>query len=299
MTLPLERRRIRLSAGEMAYVDMGEGPAVLLLHGFPTSAHLWRREAWLLAQRMRVIAPDLLGYGHSDCPEGADLSERAQAGYVGELLERLGIDELAIAGHDIGGAIAQILALDGDVTVKAMVLVDAACFDAWPAEGVRMLQSVPSDRQTASFVEEILRAAFSRGIARLDRVEPGAIDSYLEPWKQDPHALFRAARAMTGSGLVGRDAELAALDIPTLIIWGEEDPYLPVELAERLGDAIPFSTVALLPGCSHYVMEDAPQTVGPLIHDFLRSRYLGQSHGHAHADGPVRVLLQRPQAGGE
>src|SRR5207253_1449140 len=86
VTLSLERKRIRISAGEMAYVDMGEGRPVVLLHGFPTSAHLWRREAWLLAQRMRVLVPDLMGYGESDQPLDAELSERAQAGYVGELL---------------------------------------------------------------------------------------------------------------------------------------------------------------------------------------------------------------------
>src|SRR5207249_5783666 len=123
VSLPLERKRIGLTAGEMAYVDMGEGPPVLLLHGFPTSADLWRREAWLIAQRMRVIVPDLIGYGQSDKPVDADLTEPAQAGYVRELLDLLGVDDVAIVGHGIGGALAQMLALDAPGRVKALVLL--------------------------------------------------------------------------------------------------------------------------------------------------------------------------------
>jgi pimeloyl-ACP methyl ester carboxylesterase len=279
----------------MAYVDMGDGPPVLLLHGFPTSADLWRREAWLLAQRMRVIAPDLLGYGESDKPADADLSEPAQAGYVRELLSALGIDELAIVGHDIGGAVAQMLALDEKPKARALVLLDSACFEAWPTESVRMIQSVATAQETAVFAEETLRATFARGVAHQDRLEEGAVAAYLRPWQEDAPAFFRAARGLTGKGLAGRELELEDLDLPALIIWGEADPFLPSSLAERLGEAIPGSTVALLPGCSHFVNEDAPSTVGPLIHEYLRARYLGERHGHG--GGPVQVFLERPTDG--
>ena len=76
-------------------------------------------------------------------------------------------------------------------------------------------------------------------------------------------------------------------------MWGEDDPFLPAALAERLGEALPGSMVALLPGCGHLVMEDAPDTVAGLVHQFLRRQYLREEHHHAH-DGPVRVFLQRP-----
>jgi 2-hydroxymuconate-semialdehyde hydrolase len=297
MSLELSLSRARVSAGELAYVDIGEGPPVLLLHGFPTSSYLWRREAWLLAQRMRVIAPDLLGYGESDKPEDADLSEPAQAGYVCELLARLGVDELAIVGHDIGGAIAQLLALGGELSVRTLVLLDSDCFDAWPIEGVKMLQAATPEQETPEFVEEILRLTFDLGISHRSRVDESIIEAYLRPWRTDARAFFRATRGITGRGLSGRDDELAALDQRVLIIWGEDDPFLGAELGERLGEAIPGSTVALLPGCSHFVTEDAPQTVGPLIYEFLRSQYLMNPHSHVHERGPVSVFLERPQGG--
>jgi 2-hydroxymuconate-semialdehyde hydrolase len=287
--IPSELRRASVSGGALAYLDLGQGPPVVLLHGFPTSSFLWRREAWLLAQRMRVIAPDLLGYGRSAAPPDVDLSEPAQAGYVRELLDHLGVHELAVVGHDIGGAVAQMLALDGGLEVRAMALVDSACFDAWPVEGVRMLQAVTPEQQTAQFAEGVVRLTFDLGMAHRDRLDEPDLRSYLEPWIRDPGALFRAVRAISGSGLAGRDAELAALDAPVLIVWGEEDPFLGSELAERLGDVLPGSAVALLPGCSHFVTEDAPQTVGPLVYEYLRARYLGQTHHHS---GPVPIGLE-------
>ena len=293
MSLDVERKRAMVSGGEIAYLDLGEGPPVLLLHGYPSSSYLWRREAWLFAQRMRVIAPDLLGYGESDKPERADLSERAQTGYVTELLGQLGIDELAVVGHDLGGAIAQMLALDGELRVRTLVLVDSDCFDAWPIEGVKMLQAATPDQETEEFVEEVVRLAFDLGVAHKAMMEEGDLDAYVRPWRGDPAAFFRATRGLTGRGLAGREEELAALDQRVLIIWGEDDPYLGSELALQLGDILPGSTVALLPGCSHFVTEDAPQTVGPLIYEYLRTHYLGQSHHHAEPGGPVPVSLER------
>src|SRR5207302_3424243 len=122
----IERRRAALSGGELSYLDGGEGPAVVLLHGFPSSAYLWRRELPLLGSRMRVVAPDLLGYGESEKPPEADFTVRAQAGYVGELLDVLGIGAAAFVGHDLGGGVAQLLALEG--RAAAIVLLDTVCF---------------------------------------------------------------------------------------------------------------------------------------------------------------------------
>jgi 2-hydroxymuconate-semialdehyde hydrolase len=283
--------RASVSGGEIAYVEQGQGPPVVLLHGFPTSSFLWRREITLLSSRMRVIAPDLLGYGESEKPIDADLAMTAQRTYVRELLDGLGIEEFAVVGHDLGGVVAQLLALEGGV--RTMVLLDAACFDVWPIKGVKMLQGASPDQRTAEFVEGVVRLTFDLGVAHRDRLTDGDLQRYLEPWLADPEAFFRAVRAIDGVGLAGRESELAGVAAPTLLVWGEDDPFLPPELAERLSDILPESTVALLPGCSHFVTEDAGPTVDQLIYEFLRLRYLGESHSHAHA-GPVQVFLERP-----
>ncbi len=279
------------SGGEIAFVDEGDGPPLVLLHGFPTSSLLWRRVLPPLAARMRVLAVDLLGYGRSAKPADAALHIRAQARYVRELLQGNGIEEFAVVGHDIGGGVAQLLALEGGVA--ALVLVDGVALDAWPIEGVRMIQGATPEQETPEFVRDVVGVALDLGAARPLGEEARA--AYAAPFEgpEGARAFFRAARAIDGIGLADREADLSRLEIPTLLVWGEDDPYIPVEIADRLADLLPHAVEVLLPGCSHLVPEDAADTLAQLVGEFLRARYLGLSHGHDHASGPVAVDLHR------
>ena len=209
-----------MNEGEVPYLDQGEGPPVVLLHGVSSSPSLWRNVLPMLSERTRVIAPDLTRVG-------PDLSR--QTTQVRKLLDHLEVEEFAAAGHGAGGVIAELLALEGGV--RCLVLIDAG------------------------------------------------------PVGQD------GERALHGAP----DAEaLARLEVPSLVIWGEEDPYLPIGEAERLADALPHSTLVLLPGCGHFLPEEAPDTVGPLVSEFLRARYLGLPHAHDHAGaGPIPIELHR------
>ena len=105
--------------------------------------------------------------------------------------------------------------------------------------------------------------------------------------------------ALDGEGLTGHDDTFAAWELPVLILWGEDDGFLPVHIAERLNDAMPTSTLGVLPGCGHFVTEDAPETLAPMIYEYLRVRYLRAPHG-AHAgegaEGIVRIQLERKPA---
>jgi pimeloyl-ACP methyl ester carboxylesterase len=286
VNLPVGRARI--SGGELAYVEIGEGPPVVLLHGFPTSSFLWRDLIPVLSVGMRVVAPDLLGYGASDHPGGTDLSLVAQAGYVRELAASLGIERFAAVGHGLGGGVAQRLALDGGV--DALVLIDSYAFDEWPSPGAREVRTIP--QVTPEAVEALMRGWLPDAVAKR-AFTADEIDAYVRPWRTDPEALIRAIAALNGHGLEDAERLLASLPGPTFVVWGEDDPFLPASLAERLGDALPGSMVALLPGCGHLVMEDAPDTVVGLVSQFLRRQYLKEEHRHA-PDGPVRVYLQRP-----
>ena len=288
------RQRFSSSGGELAYVDEGDGPAVVLLHGFPTSSLLWRAFVPPLASRYRVIAPDMLGYGESEKPEDADLTMSAQAGYVRELLGSLGVQRFAAIGHDLGGAVAQLLALGGGA--DALVLLDSVAFDVWPIEGVRMIQATEPGQESAELVEQLVKLSFDLGVGHPERITEDVLRAYLAPFAGDDgaRAFFRAVRAVDGRGLAGRDDDLVALDIPVFLVWGEDDPFLPVEVAERLNDLLPRSTLALLPGCSHFVTEDAPATIVPLVYEYLRARYLGEPHGHE--TPPTLIQLQpRPR----
>jgi pimeloyl-ACP methyl ester carboxylesterase len=291
----LDTKRVRVSPGVLAYADEGDGPAVVLLHGFPTSSHLWRDLVPMLAPRFRAIAPDLLGYGDSSKPEDPEaLTIRAQARHVGELLDELEITRFAAVGHDLGGGVAQLLALEG--RAEPLVLADAVSFDSWPIEGVRMLQAAEPASADEELVRGIVGVALDSGMSRPERLSEEDRQEYLRPWLADPPALLRAARGIDGVGLTGTEDRLAALDARALVVWGEDDPFQPPELAERLGEAIPGATVALLPGCSHYVTEDAPEAVFPLIAEYLRVHHLREPHAHHAGPAPVElgISFERP-----
>lgn len=294
MTPPDGKRRASTSVGELAYTDEGEGPAVVLLHGFPQSSFVWRDLAPLLSSRFRVIAPDLLGAGDSAKPADARLDLRAHAGYVRELLGALGIERFGVIGHSLGGGVAQLLALD-DAGVDAMVLVSSTTLDGPPAAAAYEIPPMSSGLDAELVVRSRLRAVLRDGMTDPDRLTEDQMAEYLRPWsgEEGAAAFFRFAWAMDGEELAGREDELAALDAPVLIFGGEDDPYYPPAIAERLNEAIPTSTLGLLPGRRHFLLDEAVETIGPMIYEYLRARYLRAPHGHGDPSGIVTIQLER------
>ena len=290
--------RFETSGGAIAYHDEGSGPAVVLLHGFPLSSYVWRGLIPALAARHRVLAPDLLGLGASDKPAGAPLDIRAQAGYVTELLAHLAIDRVALIGHSTGGGIAQLL-VDGRDDVEALVLIDSIAFDRWPTEGIGEIQVVQADRETHDAAELVVRSALRLGTVE-DQLTDKDVEAYVAPWSPPSpvEGLFRFARALDGLGLEQLERSMTAWGLPTLILWGEDDPFHPVDIAERLNAAIPSSALGLVPGCGHFLPDEAPETIFPIISEYLRANYLRIPHGHQPA-GPVMVRLGAVPAVGD
>lgn len=287
------RARFRTSGGQLAYTDAGEGPVVVLLHGFPLWSVEWRAFIPLFSSRFRVIAPDLLGSGDSEKPEDAPLHIRAQAGYVRELLAGLGIERYAVVGHGSGGGVAQLLALDGE-GVEAMVLLDATAFDAWPSVATREAQGraaeLPRSRELAA---ALVRTSIDAGSASGARISEEVVAAYAAPFADAAGAFFRALDAIDGQGLAGREADLERIGFPVLILWGEDDPYFPPLVGERLNEAMPSSALGLLPGCGHFIVDEAADTIGPLISEYLRARWLHAPHGHGDTNGVVMLQLAR------
>lgn len=248
-------RRFASAGGELTYLDEGEGEVVVLLHGWPTSSFLWRRLTPLLAARFRVLVPDLAGD-----------SIAAQAAGVRELLTHLGVERFAAIGHSYGGGVAQLLALDV-AGLDAMLLLDSVAFDVAP----------PADLDPRTFLE--------RGSVEFASLSATDLAGYLDAAAATPPPQL-------GDALLGHEAELAAWKFPVMLLWGEDDPFVPMAVAERLNDAIPASTLGVVPESGHFLLDDAFDSIGVLIAEYLRSRYLGAPHGH---EGIVMLQLeQRP-----
>jgi pimeloyl-ACP methyl ester carboxylesterase len=107
----------------------------------------------------------------------------------------------------------------------------------------------------------------------------------------DALVLIGSVTSESRAELRAPESRLARRDIPILLLWGEDDAIVPAEEAERLADRLPTATLALIPGAAHDVMTTAPETVAPLVFEYLRSRYLGARHGHSEPGGPVPIVL--------
>ena len=250
----------------------GAGEPLVLIHGFPTSGHLWNEVVPLLPPGHRTVVLDLLGYGRSDWPGAAGLGVHAHADRVLALMDALGIREAAVIGHGLGGGVAQSLAVRFPARVSRLALVSAVAFDAWPTQRARMYRRLAALGRLLppSWLQSIVRTSFLSG--------------YANP-AQGAHSLELYARAFDGTD--GRDAllnhvralrpdetaalapRLAALRCPTAVVWGRGDPFLPVALGERLRDAIPGASLDVLPTARHYVPEDTPAALSAVLAHLL------------------------------
>jgi 2-hydroxymuconate-semialdehyde hydrolase len=259
--------RAAVDGVEIAFRRLGSGQPVLLLHGIPTSSRVWDAVGADLALDRRVIAPDLLGYGESGKPADRDVSMAAQAVLVPRLLDALGVDRVILVGHDLGGAVAQRMAVDAPERVAGLVLIDSVSFDSWPIRRMRVLRRVAPPFATRwprgwfRWFELSMRPYVARGDAR------EAFAASLAAWSADPagaEAFMRNARAMDPRITQDVAPRLGELRMPAHVVWGRDDPFQKVRWAARLRDAIPGATLSVLDG-GHFLPWDRPAEVASEI----------------------------------
>jgi pimeloyl-ACP methyl ester carboxylesterase len=244
----------------------GAGEPVLLLHGFPTSSFLWSGVVRCMAEGHRLIVLDLLGYGRSDPPLGASVSVSAHAERALAVLDVLKVPEACIVGHDLGGAVAQQLALRAPERVSRLALVNSVGLDGWPRWRTRLARTlVPIARRLpAALVAGEAYASLVRGFADRDEGRR-ALDLFLRPF-----ATRMGRDALLAHVAAQRSDETAALALggiraPTAVVHGADDPFVPVSLSRRLAAAIPGATLTLLRDAAHFTPLDAPDRVTAAI----------------------------------
>lgn len=243
----------------------GGGEPIVFVHGFPTSSHLWSGVVPLVPKGHRVVVLDLLGFGRSDPPAaGADLSVRAHADRVVALLDRLGINYATIVGHDLGGGVAQSLAIRHPTRVARLCLINSVAFDAWPGREVRLVRAtMPLTRHLpATWILSVLRADLLRGYVVSER-GAHSIDQFVRPFTSESgrDVLVAHLSALDSSETQALEPRLKDIVAPTSIVWGAEDPFLPRELAQRLADSIPGAALDVVPDVRHFTPEEAPERI--------------------------------------
>lgn len=284
-SLEVEHRFADLGRARLHYVEAGEGPLVVLLHGFPEFWYSWRFQIPALANAgFRVVAPDMRGYNLSDKPEGVN-SYRVEklADDVECLISHLGHDRAAVVGHDWGGLVAWATAMRHPERVERLAILNVPhpsrlptaltsprqLLRSWyifalqtPGRPGRAVQDLVFRYALRSFRRDPVRpGTFSEADIRLYEeamAQPGALTAATNYYR----ALFRGNPARTRR-------LLRKVEVPVLVIWGERDRYLGAELAEPNRLWVPNVRVERLRDASHWVQQDAPERVNELLLGFL------------------------------
>ncbi len=278
---PLRHATAILSDVRLHYVEAGQGPLVVLLHGFPDFWYGWRHQIGALARAgFRVIAPDLRGYNASSRPEGlAAYGLRRLATDVRELIAERGEARADVAGHDWGAMVAWGAAAYHPEVVRRLAILNVPHPHRF-RQGLRTRAQLRRSWYVFAFQlpglpERVLRAGGFRALRRAIELDapPGSlgpvdIERYVEAWRR-PGAL----RAMVDYyRAAARDprGRLPPIGAETLVIWGERDRYLEASLAEPHRRDVPrLHEVVRLPDSSHWVMRDEPERVSQLLAEFF------------------------------
>jgi pimeloyl-ACP methyl ester carboxylesterase len=269
-------RRETTSGGEVAYEVFGEGPPVVLVHGTPTRSHLWRDTVPALAERRSVYVYDLPGYGESEKEERQDVSIAAQARLLGELTEAWGLEGPAIAGHDIGGGIVLRAHLLEGVAFERIAVLDAVVLTPWLSEPRSSTWHVREYAEAYEAMPDHLFGAFFSAYLGETNSDLGeeAFEAYLAPWRGEEgrRAFVRQALQFEEWHTGELAPRLGSVEVPVLVVWGEEDGWLDPSQAPRLREEIPGSRLELIRGAGHFVQEDAPGEVARALVSFFSEK---------------------------
>jgi pimeloyl-ACP methyl ester carboxylesterase len=254
---------------DVAYYDEGAGDPVLFLHGIPTNSFLWRDVIEPISEERRVIVPDMVGYGNSEMTDNFDRSIRAQEEMIDDLISTLGLDEPSLVGHDLGGGVFLRYAAHNPDDVDKLVLSNAIAYDSWPIQTITDL-GLPETARNKSVddIQEMAGGLFESTLVS-DDPEEEFIEGMKSPWNSEEGvtSLVRNASATNTSHTTEIDpAEITA---ETLLLWGADDEFQPIEYAERLADDIDEATVVGLDGANHWVMQDRPDAYRENLVNFL------------------------------
>jgi pimeloyl-ACP methyl ester carboxylesterase len=265
---------VELDALKLAYREAGSGPPVLLLHGWPTSSFLWREVMKPIARRNRVLALDLPAFGESDKPleesYGFDFFESAIDGF----LESLGIDQVAIGGHDVGGPIALHWALKRPERVTKVALLNTLVYPEFSEAVLQFIHacSTPEIREQLTSPAG-LEAAIRLGVADDSKLDRGVFDAVSAPFASEEArlALAKAGIGLEPAGFEEIARRLPSLEVPLRVVYGEQDRILPdvAETMARVKHDVPHAEVTAMPACGHFLQEEEPEEIGELLADFF------------------------------
>jgi pimeloyl-ACP methyl ester carboxylesterase len=261
--------RFEWNGARVRWARYGDGPPVVACHGTPWSSFVWRSVLDSLKADRCVYVWDMVGYGQSDKPD-TDISLKTQGELFAALIEYWQLDSPAIIAHDFGGAVALRGHLLHDVAVNSFALIDVVALRPWGspffrlvADNAGVFTALPPNLHEA-LLREYIRGASAGGL------RPEVMDALVAPWLGEGQAAFYRQIAQSDERFTDEIEPLySEIAVPTLIVWGIDDVWIPPDRAERLHNLIPNSFVEYLERAGHLVQEDQPAALAAVLDHWI------------------------------
>ena len=257
---------------EIRYIDQGQGPVLVLVHGIGANLGTWRFVLPKLAEDFRVIALDLPGFGYSSKHPHQDYGLDAQADRLNAFLDQLGIQKAFICGVSMGAAISLWASKKRPERFARLVAMNPATSPRPSAFILKSMQGF-SHRLHPIVNEGLVRQILKYVVARRELITNETVRLYLDPFLDGGHGVKTFVRAT--SVLLDRRLpyQLADLEIPTLIVWGENDRLVPRSVVDALYRTLPSSEIVIHPTAGHHPMEDEPDWLVVQLTKFLKTSH--------------------------
>jgi len=265
---------VEVDGMKVHYLAAGSGEPVLLVHGFPTSSHLWRNVIPHIASFRRVLAIDLPGYGRSDKPLDVTYDFAFFERTIDGFLDALGIETTALAVHDLGGPVGLYWAVRQPHRLTKLVILNTLAYPetSWAVKLFLLALKLPWVRDYLVSPKGIV-GAMRFGVVHTKRLNREVLTPYVAPFADSAarRALIRAGSGLSVRGLAEIARKLPTLEVPVRIIYGEQDRILPdiARTVARFQRDLPHAEVTSLRRCGHFLQEDRPAEVGQLMAEFL------------------------------
>lgn len=257
---------------EVRWGRMGSGPDVVFCHGTPWSSQLWRPFAEALAPYNTVHLWDMAGYGQSSKHPEHRVSLDVQGELFADLLAHWDLRSPQVVAHDYGGAVALRAHLLHGAPYASLALVDVVALAPWGSDYFRLVREhaeVFTALPTA--IHEGALRAYIAGASHVG-VAPGAMETLMAPWLDaEGQAAFYRQIAQADQAYTDEIERLyPELDLPVMVIWGEEDTWIRVDRAHQLAGLIPGAELRLVPGAGHLIQLDRPAALATTLSTWLR-----------------------------
>lgn len=259
---------------EVAWTEFGSGPTVVFCHGTPWSSVLWAPFARALSKDFRVFLWDMPGYGQSSKNAEHDVDLGVQAELLADLLDHWGLQDPHIVAHDYGGAVSLRAHLLHRRSYASLCLVDVVALRPWGSafftlvrENADVFSALPAAVHVGA-VRAYIETASHRGLRSDD------LATLVDPWLgEDGQAAFYRQIAQADERFTDDvETRLGELLLPTHIVWGKEDSWIPADRAARLQQLIPDSTLTVVDDASHLIHFDAPAALANELRAWLSTR---------------------------